>query len=109
MFSSAYAMVRQMKINVPAFPPAATRDGKTRGQRGHTCLTPFLKSMRNRYSGILIIFASVVGYFLLASFALSEPLPNRIAENPLVFLLSGDPSAPVDAELQNSLNHLSFF
>jgi hypothetical protein len=144
--------------------------------------------MRNRYA-ILIIFASVVGYFLLASFARSEPLPNRIAEDPtirgkgkdgecmdyaiavssklaangihgqlifyrwhirntpitgshvfvvyrlpdgsewivdnespepkkvppeaspmqLVFLLSGDPSAPVDVELQDGLNHLSFF
>lgn len=131
----------------------------------------------------------VVGYFLLASFALSEPLPNRIAEDPTIrgkgkdgecmdyaiavssklapteftanlsstagtsailqlpvvmslwctvyrtvangswttkvqslkrsrpmrvrcsscFLLSGDPSAPVDVELQNGLNHLSFF
>jgi hypothetical protein len=27
----------------------------------------------------------------------------------LVFLLSGDPSAPVDVELENGLNHLSFF
>ena len=27
----------------------------------------------------------------------------------LVFLLSGDPSAPVDVELQDGLNHLSFF
>jgi hypothetical protein len=144
--------------------------------------------MRNRYA-ILIIFISVVGYFLSTSFALSEPLANRIAEDPairgkgkdgecmdyaiavssrlaangihgqlifyrwhirntpitgshvfvvyrlpdgskwivdneipepkkvppeaspmqLVFLLSGDPSAPVDVELQNGLNHLSFF
>jgi hypothetical protein len=147
-----------------------------------------LKSMRKRYS-ILIILAAVVGYSLLASFALSELLPNRIAEDPtikgkgndgqcmdyalavssklaangihgqlifyrwhirntpitgshvfvvyrladdsewivdnevphpkkvpreasprqLVFLLSGDPSAPVDVELQDGLNHLSYF
>jgi hypothetical protein len=132
---------------------------------------------------------SLVGYFLSASFALSEPLPNRIAEDPtirgkgrdgecmnyaiavssklaangihgqlifyrwhirntpitgshvfvayrlpdgsewivdneipepkkvppeaspmqLVFLLSGDLSAPVDVELQNGLDHLSYF
>jgi hypothetical protein len=144
--------------------------------------------MRKRYS-ILIILAAVVGYSLLASFALSELLPNRIAEDPtikgkgndgqcmdyalavssklaangihgqlifyrwhirntpitgshvfvvyrladdsewivdnevphpkkvpreasprqLVFLLSGDPSAPVDVELQDGLNHLSYF
>jgi hypothetical protein len=142
-----------------------------------------------RYYSILIILASVVGYFLLASFALSEPLPDRIAEDPtikgkgkdgecmdyalavsaklaangihgqlifyrwhirntpisgshvfvvyhspdgsewivdneiphpkkvspdaspmqLVYLLSGDPSAPVDVELQDGLNHLSYF
>jgi hypothetical protein len=147
-----------------------------------------LKSMRKRYS-ILIILAAVVGYSLLASFALSELLPNRIAEDPtikgkgndgqcmdyalavssklaangihgqlifyrwhirntpitgshvfvvyrladdsewivdnevphpkkvpreasprqLVFLLSGDPSAPVDVELQDGLNHFSYF
>jgi hypothetical protein len=152
-------------------------------------MIPFaLKSMMKRYA-ILIILASVVGYFLLASFALSKLLPNRIAEDPaikgkgkdgqcmdyalavssklaangihgqlifyrwhirntpitgshvfvvyrlpddsewivdnevphpkrvpreasprqLVFLLSGDPSAPVDVELQDSLNHLSYF
>jgi len=144
--------------------------------------------MRKRYA-ILIILASVAGYFLLASFAVSELLPNRIAEDPtikgkgndgqcmdyalavssklaangihgqlifyrwhirntpitgshvfvvyrlsddsewivdnevphpkkvpreasprqLVFLLSGDPSAPVDVELQDGLNHLSYF
>jgi hypothetical protein len=27
---------------------------------------------------------TLVGYFLLASFALSEPLPNRIAEDPTI-------------------------
>jgi hypothetical protein len=63
-----------MKTNLLTLPAAATRDGRPRRQGGHTGLTP---SMRNRYA-ILIIFASVVGYFLLASFARSEPLPNRI-------------------------------
>ena len=135
-----------MKTNLLTLAAAATRDGRTHRQRGHTGLIP-LKSMRNRYA-ILIIFAAVAGYFLLASFALSEPLPNRIAEDPttrgkgkdgecldyaiavsskdnenpepkkvrseaspmqLVFLLSGDLSAPVYVELQNGLNHLSFF
>jgi hypothetical protein len=177
-----------MKTNVLTLPPAATHDGGTHREQGHTCLTPS-KSMRNRYYAVLIIFAAVVGYFQLTSFALSEPLPSRIAEDPtirgkgkdgecmdyaialssklaanaihgqlifdrwhirntpitgshvfvvyrlpdgsewivdneipepkkvppaaspmqLVFLLSGDPSAPVDVELQNGLNHLSFF
>jgi hypothetical protein len=144
--------------------------------------------MSNRYA-ILIVFISVVGYLASASFALSEPVANRIAEDStlkgkgkdgecmdyaialsskleangihgrlifyrwhirntnttgshvfvvyhlsdgsewivdneipepkqvppeatplqLVFLLSGDPSAPVDVELQNGLNSLSFF
>jgi hypothetical protein len=176
-----------MKTNLLTLFAAATCDGQTRRQRGDHCPTP-AKSMRNR-NAILIISASVVGYFLLASFALSEPLPNRIAQDPtikgkgkdgecmdyaialssqlagngihgqlifyrwhirntpitgshvfvmyrlpdgsewivdneipkpkrvppeasamqLVFLLNGDPSAPVDVELQNGLNHLSFF
>ena len=42
-----------------------------------------LKSMRKRYA-ILIILAAVVGYSLLDSFALSELLPNRIAEDPTI-------------------------
>jgi hypothetical protein len=37
-----------------------------------------------------------------------EVLPEASPKQ-LVFLLSGDPSAPVDVELQNGLNHLSFF
>ena len=145
-------------------------------------------SMRKGYA-IVIIFALVVGYFLVASFGASKPLASRIAEDPsvkgkgkdeqcmdyalaassklaangihgrlifyrwhirntpitgshvfvvyhssdgsqwivdneiprpkevppkaspiqLVFLLSGDPSAPVDVELQDGLNHLSYF
>ena len=144
--------------------------------------------MRKRYA-LLIIFVLVLGLFLVASFGLSEPLANRIAEDPsvkgngkddkcmdyalavssklaanrihgrlifyrwhirntpitgshvfvvyyssdgsewivdnesprhkevprkaspmqLVFILSGDPSAPVDVELQDGLNHLSYF
>jgi hypothetical protein len=144
--------------------------------------------MRKGYA-IVIIFALVVGYFLVASFGPSEPLASRIAEDPsvkgkgkddqcmdyalavssklaangihgrlifyrwhirntpitgshvfvvyhssdgsewivdneiprpkevppkaspmqLVFLLSGDPSAPVDVELPDGLNHLSYF
>jgi hypothetical protein len=137
----------------------------------------------------LIILGCVIGYFLLTSLALSQPLPYAIADDPtikgkgqdgecmdyaiavssklaangihgqlifyrwhirntpitgshvfviyrladdsewivdneiphprkvpreaspmqLVFLLSGDPSAPVDVELQDGLNHLSYF
>ena len=147
-----------------------------------------VKTMRKIYS-ILVMLVSVIAYFLLASFVLSEPLPDAIAEDPtirgkgtdgecmdyaiavssrlaangihgqlifyrwhirntpitgshvfvmyrlsdgsewivdneipqpkkvppeaspmqLVFLLSGDPSAPVDVELQDGLNHLSYF
>jgi hypothetical protein len=41
------------------------------------------------------------------------PAPKKVPDDAtpmqLVFLLSGDPSAPVDVELQNGLNHLSFF
>ena len=147
-----------------------------------------LNSMRKRYATV-IIFVLVVGYFLVASFGLSEPLANRIAEDPsvkgkgkddqcigyalavssklaangihgrlisyrwlirntpitgshvfvvyhssdgsewivdneirrpkevppkaspmqLLLLLSGHPSAPIDVELQDGLNHLSYF
>ena len=142
-----------------------------------------------RWRTAFILLASAFGCFLSASFALSEPLANQIAEDPtikgkgkdgacmdyamavssklaangvhgqlifyhwhirkttntgshvfvvyhlpdgsewivdneiaapkevspeatptqLVFLLSGDPSAPVDVELENGLNHMSFF
>src|ERR1700730_10143319 len=41
------------------------------------------------------------------------PYPRKVPREPspmqLVFLLSGDPSAPVDVELQEGLNHLSYF
>jgi hypothetical protein len=36
-------------------------------------------------------------------------VPPEATELQLVFLLSSDPSAPVDVELQNGLNRLSFF
>ena len=41
----------------------------------------------------------------------AEPkqVPPEATPLQLVFLLSGDPSAPVDVELQNGLNSLSFF
>jgi hypothetical protein len=38
-----------------------------------------------------------------------KEVPPEASPKQLVFLLSGDPSAPVDVELQNGLNHLSFF
>jgi hypothetical protein len=41
------------------------------------------------------------------------PQPKRVPPDAtpmqLVFLLGDDPSAPVDVELQNGLNHLSYF
>lgn len=41
------------------------------------------------------------------------PHPKRVPVEAtpmeLVFMLSGDPSAPVDVELQDGLNHLSYF
>ena len=36
-------------------------------------------------------------------------VPREASPMQLVFLLSGDPSAPVDVELQEGLNHLSYF
>jgi hypothetical protein len=36
-------------------------------------------------------------------------VPSEASPMQLVFLLSGDPSAPVDVELQDGLNHLSYF
>jgi hypothetical protein len=38
-----------------------------------------------------------------------EKVPDDVTPMQLVFLLSGDASAPVDVELENGLNHLSFF
>ena len=36
-------------------------------------------------------------------------VPREASPMQLVFLLGGDPSAPVDVELQDGLNHLSYF
>jgi len=36
-------------------------------------------------------------------------VPREASPMQLVFLLSDDPSAPVDVELQDGLNHLSYF
>lgn len=41
--------------------------------------------------------------------AAPKEVPDDATPMQLVFLLSGDPSAPVDVELQNGLNRLSFF
>ena len=41
--------------------------------------------------------------------AAPKEVPDDATPMHLVFLLSGDPSAPVDVELQNGLNRLSFF
>jgi hypothetical protein len=41
--------------------------------------------------------------------AASKKVPDDATPIQLVFLLSGDASAPVDVELENCLNHLSFF
>jgi hypothetical protein len=41
--------------------------------------------------------------------AAPKKVPDDATPMQLVFLLSGDSSAPVDVELQNGLNHLSFF
>ena len=41
--------------------------------------------------------------------AAPKKVPDDATPMQLVFLLSDDPSAPVDVELQDGLNHLSFF
>src|ERR1700746_4141328 len=41
--------------------------------------------------------------------AAPKQVPDDATPMQLVFLLSGDLAAPVDVELQNGLNHLSFF
>ena len=41
--------------------------------------------------------------------AAPKKVPDDATPMQLVFLLSGDPSAPVDVDLENGLNHLSFF
>jgi hypothetical protein len=71
-----------MKINAVTFPVPAKADGKTQRQPSHGTSTP-PKSMSNRYHIFFILF-SVVGYLASASFALSEPAANRIAEDPTI-------------------------
>ena len=41
--------------------------------------------------------------------AAPKEVPDDATPMQLVFLLTGDPSAPVDVELKDGLNHLSFF
>src|SRR5258708_9360656 len=68
-----------MKKNALPFGVRARAEGKTQRQQSHATCTP-PKCMRNRHA-ILIMLISAVGYLASASFALSEPAANRIAED----------------------------
>jgi hypothetical protein len=68
-----------MKTNALTFLAPAEAHGKTQRQPSHATSTP-PKCMRNRYA-ILIMLISAVGYLASASFAVSEPIANRIAED----------------------------
>ena len=86
-----------MKTNGLAFPVPTKADGKTQRQPSHGTSTP-PKSMSN-------------GSEWIVDNEIPEPkrVPPEATPLQLVFLLSSDPSAPVDVELQDGLNRLSFF
>ena len=66
--------------------------------------------MSKRYC-ITIILGCVVVYFLLVAFCLSESLRQRVADD-LTLKGKGKDGACMDyanVELQDSLNHLSYF
>lgn len=68
-----------MKTNALTIPLPAKADGKRQRQPSHAALTrPTTRS--SRYA-ILITLIAAVGYLASASFALSEPVANRIAED----------------------------
>lgn len=62
-------------------------------------------------SHVLVAYHLLDGSEWIVDNEIPEPkqVPPDATPLQLVFLLSGDPSAPVDVELQNGLNRLSFF
>jgi hypothetical protein len=62
-------------------------------------------------SHVFVVYHSADGTEWIVDNEIPAPkkVPDDATPMQLVFLLSGDPSAPVDVELQNGLNHLSFF
>jgi hypothetical protein len=62
-------------------------------------------------SHVFVVYRLHDGSEWIVDNEIPEPkeVPPEASPMQLVFLLSGDPSAPVDVELQNGLNHLSFF
>ena len=62
-------------------------------------------------SHVFVVYHLSDGSEWIVDNEIPEPkqVPPEASPMQLVFLLSGDPSAPVDVELQNGLNSLSFF
>jgi hypothetical protein len=62
-------------------------------------------------SHVFVVYHLPDGSEWIVDNEIPEPkqVPPEASPLQLVFLLSGDPSAPVEVELQNSLNSLSFF
>jgi hypothetical protein len=62
-------------------------------------------------SHVFVVYHLADGSEWIVDNEIPEPkqVPPEASPLQLVFLLSGDPSAPVDVELQNGLNSLSFF
>lgn len=64
----------------------------------------------SKHHSITIILGGVAAYFLLIAFCLSESLPDGLTDDPTVKGKGRDaPSDQVDVELQDGLNHLSYF
>jgi hypothetical protein len=62
-------------------------------------------------SHVFVVYHLADGSEWIVDNEIPEPkqVPPEATPLQLVFLLSSDPSAPVDVELQNGLNRLSFF
>jgi hypothetical protein len=62
-------------------------------------------------SHVFVVYHSSDGSEWIVDNEIPRPkeVPPKASPMQLVLLLSGDPSAPVDVELQDGLNHLSYF
>ena len=70
-----------------------------------------IRSTNTTGSHVFVVYHLSDGSEWIVDNEIPEPkqVPPEATPLQLVFLLSGDPSAPVDVELQNGLNSLSFF
>ena len=130
---TSYALLTFCALGAPAnYAIADDATIKGKGQDGECfdyALSLSSRLAANGIHGRLIFYrwhirnTSITGSHVLVQYRLSNgsewivdneiPPPKRVPAEAtpmqLVFLLSGDASAPVDVELQDGLNHLSYF